>query len=593
MNRKIFKCLIFLSVIVGLLVSCNGSHTKFQDLSPDPHPNPAPDPKPNPKPDPQPEDDPNADQHIKINITPETLFGQSLSQELPTKLGTGVDSRINFPKFNSCLLDMPVTVEDPVYEIYQNPMLYSQIASELNVGVVGNHDFGLISSSKAAQALRDTVNTEHTLKLTYGVSVKQFSSAYPINFGIKNLNDDSRSLLSHNESNFFDKCGDSFVYQAKRGAVFILTLSLNFDSASAKDYFIKYFNLTTDQPNVQVASVMDYISQFADVSKKNLVLTINAQQFGGSNEKLQRLLNPNLSCEPSNFEQCAIQIQKLDNYMKQDFVSTVDFNDKNSLHTFDYLTRSYGSLQIFFKTHLAPLSNNYQVAKDYIQNAINDDRRVYNFLVNYQNQPLMNNVDDATKAMLSNSVNNYKQMMTEYNHSLDMLQTCYADTNNLGSSCYFIMARLGYLRSKYQDFIDFAKKMSLVVSIDSTDGNQDLLIPIDLNNNCVNSSGNQQCYGKFALYRSGGAHGYFNNNAICLLDTTTDMAYFKNLHDDRLQGKLMYCTFQKGKIYSTYLKRNGTDLTKAISGTVFKNNIDLEVDNSVSADGYNAVIGYK
>lgn len=577
------KLLVYLglSLLSLLVVSCNGWRTTPSNVSP------------NPGPAPSPEDDPNADQHLKINITPDLLLGQLPNQELSIQLGVGVDSRIKFPKINTCLLKMPMTTEAPVSVVYDTPMSYNQIVDILNIGISGNNDIGLFSSSSFSNAMRNTLNTDHSIKFTYGATIKQFSTIYPNNFGINNLNVEAKLLFNNSEKQFYEKCGDSFVYQAQRGGVFLLTLSLSFDSELTKQYFVDYFNLKDNLDNVSnvnSATLLEYISHFALLTKKNVVLEIYARQFGGDLSTLNNLYPNKISCNAENIDQCKFVLGQLEDYRNNYFNSTVNFDNEDELHTFSYLYRSYGSLKIFFKTALPALDNNYLIARTYIENMVNEDRKEYNFLVTYSNQPLMAIVDKDTQDMLNMAILQYKQMINQYNLNIDLLQNCYNDTSSLGQSCYYMMVQMNSIRSNYLDYIKFAKNLANNISLQYSDGSKDILIPVDMQDTCYENGSGSSCYGRYALYKDSKSPGYFNNNVTCIFDNTKDMSYFNSLHLDYLQNKLLYCSYQKGKIYSSYIKRVDTNLTQGISGIVARDNPNVEIDSPVDETGYNVLI---
>ncbi len=579
MKKNLFAYLV-MSLLSLLVISCNGWQSNAGNGIPNPGPNPGP----------SPEDDPNQDQHFNINITPDLLIGQFSSQELPIQLGVGVDSRIKFPKINSCLLKFPMTTEDPISSVYNEPMSYNQIVDVLNVGVAGNNNIGLFSSSIFSHALRDTISTDHSLKFTYGATLKQLSTIYPNDFGLNNLTTEAKTLFNQNEKQFYEKCGDSFVYEAQRGGVFLLTLSLSFDGELTKQYFIDYFKLKDNISNINSATLLEYISQFALLTKKNVVLELYAKQFGGDLSALNNLYPNNISCNADNIDQCRFVLNQLEDYKNNSFTGTINFNNENNLHTFNYLYRSYGSLRIFFKNVLPALDNNYQIAKTYIENMVNEDRKEYNFLINYSNQPLMVNVDKDTKDMLSMAISQYKQMITDYNSNIDLLQNCYNDTSSLGQSCYYMMVQMNSIRNNYIDYIKFAKNLANNISLQYSDGSKDILIPIDMQDTCYDNSSGLACYGKYALYKDSKSPGYFNNNVTCIFDNTNDMSYFNSLHLDYLQNKLLYCSYQKGKIYSSYIKRVSSNLNIGIAGIVARDNQNFEVDSNVDETGYNVLI---
>ena len=265
----------------------------------------------------------------------------------------------------------------------------------------------------------------------------------------------------------------------------------------------------------------------------NAVFRVKIVQIGGDQTKFGATFGAgDITCplQSRNLSACSNMINKAKEYATH-LNSAVNFNLPKTLYTFDYTADTYAKYMI--PVELPPLPDAVQVAKKSLIDSISHDRTMLQYLQAYQRQTMMVNVDDITKEWLLKSTENYTGMIHEY-ENYNIINACYGDTNHLEKSCNNAVTQISNLHKKYQQYIDFANKMSLTIMLNSPAGMM-RYIPARGEASCTkNVDKHMECIGRyvqfFDQYPNNTECSYcFHNTVICYIDTTSTASYITQI----------------------------------------------------------------
>lgn len=462
--------------------------------------------------------------------------------ETPVRLGYGFDDRTGISMGLSCL----VNADDPNAIVLSNPQgsvdFTDTISSDvvgnlLNTSVSGNADFGLFSVSLAAKYTRDSMDSRQSMNFSYLQTMAADATFTVKGLGNNILSPDAQSLLAQGNDAFTNVCGNSIVQSSKEGAVLMVNVSIQFANASLKEQFEGEASGSISG----IGSIKGAFEQSSQTSTKNATFSVKAYQLGGDPTKLAKIFgNPDpqgqyniVTCSATNLDSCQNMINDVISYAKNDFQTSVNFKDPNTLYTYEFNPREYSRFGV--QTSLTPLTPDQQSAKNYLTTNITQDRRMLDYLNAYQKQAFYASmVDDVTKRNIVQATKDYTVMIDNYNN-FNIINACYGDTNKINTECVSSAGQVKNMRGMYQSSINFANLMAKVMEMNSPVGTM-IFVPINAGDSSVGDI-NTNIMGIFAAYSTTNK----TYSSSCLIDTSPDNQYFKQGFP-QFAGKSVYCT---------------------------------------------------
>lgn len=508
------------------------------------------------------------------------------------RLGDGFDSRTGIGMGINCLAnaDDPsaITLSDPIGEGTFSTAIDSQTLSDLiNAKVSGEMNFGLFSASAEARYMRDSLDTRQSIKFNYFQGMTQDAVYKVPGVGNKILDPDYRSLLEGGMDDFTGACGDSIVQSAKLGARLLVDVSIQFSSSSLKEKF-------EGEAKGSILGIGAISGAFSDFSHKydsKATMSVRVLQLGGDVTKLANIYGvpdkdgnfPVVACSETNISACKQIINDTISYAKNDFQNTIDFKTGKNIHTFDYSTKAYSKFAV--KATLPILAEEQKSAREYLTDAITQDRKMLDYLQAYQKQSFYTNItlmDFQTKKDIEQSINDYVKMIADYNN-YQILDSCYGDTENINTRCIYAANEIKKMHTKYQQSINIANSLGGTVVVWQSGLGTIVFVPLRA---WGSGNYNSDTYGYMSVYDT--KDNKFIDNSACVFDTTTNNAYMRNTHPDMI-GASLVCD---GGIFSNsmyYVKRIANYHNTGVGGRIING---IKNDYPLLQDGYNASYSY-
>jgi hypothetical protein len=290
-------------------------------------------------------------------------------------------------------------------------------------------------------------------------------------------------------------------------------------------------------------------------------ITVKALQLGGDATKLANVFgkpgpdgNYNVKkCTMQDVNSCANMINDIINYARNDFASSVNFKDGESLYTFATNEMLYEDLGI--QAHLPDLNSAEQEANQYLNDTITHDRTMLQYLQTYQRQSMMSKVDAITKDWLRKTTEQYEAMIKEYD-KYNIIDSCYGDTNNLEQRCVDAANHVKSMHIKNQEYIDFANNLAntIFMYFPQSPKISFRYVPRDVSTFCKTTNGKHECYGKFTQFADKYGNDLqcsycFHNALICDIDTTINSSY---LHSEMS----LKCAYTKDNTGNIFVRKN-------------------------------------
>lgn len=251
-------------------------------------------------------------------------------------------------------------------------------------------------------------------------------------------------------------------------------------------------------------------------------------------------------CANGVFSRCADMITGVIDYAKDTqngFPASIEnFSKPDKLQIYQYAEKYYKDIGVHAEPLILP--DSVIPDKEFLVTTITHDRRMLEYLKAYQQQSMMVNIDALTQDWLKKATENYQALIDEYDN-YDIVDACYGDTNNIAERCHSAVSQVKAMHSRYQKYIDSSEKLATVVAEYHPYGTFKY-IPNTIGSGCIKdgSSDNMNCTGTFAQYSDGNTHWtekhVFNDYVQCVIDTTSDSAYFKNAYPSQT-NKILIC----------------------------------------------------
>lgn len=508
------------------------------------------------------------------------------NMEIPVHMGYGLDNRTDMPKGVNCMAnkDVPnaVTISNQTSHIdFSSTTSASTIADMMNVGISGKASFGLYSASVSAQYARSSTDSRQSLHFNYLQTMSADATYKVPGVGNNALSADAQSLLNNGGglALFHKVCGNSFIQSANKGALLLVDVSIEFANAASKEKFSESINVKA----MGIGGITQAFDKERTKSTSGASITVKALQLGGDATKLANAFgkpgpdgNYNVKkCTMQDVNSCANMINDIINYARNDFATSVNFKDAESLYTFATNEMLYEDLGI--QAHLPDLTPAEQEANQYLNDTITHDRTMLQYLQAYQRQNMMSKVDPITKDWLRKATEQYEDMIKEYDN-YNIINSCYGDTTNLDKLCVDAENHVKDLHKKYQQYIDFANMMANTIVVATSA--QYKFIPSNAGDHCTKTQNGTECTGYYFIYTGSGD---LAENWVAAIDTSKNSDWF-NQYYPQLVGT-SYLSWGPDGSRDTYIKRmpNG-NLTQGIAGN-FVNGYPK--DAPVNAQGYN------
>lgn len=597
--RHLFKILVPLATTVVVTTACNnnvGGINKYDNQS---------------------TQKAGLNQHQKIvdMLHHNTLWQQHLSirenyltqtQEPPIHMGDGFDGRTGIGKGYNCLANFnavnKIQISNPSSDIrFSSVTSAAELSSMLGFGFSAKGGYGPFSASANAHYEESMKNTRQDMHFNYYQSERAEVSYVIPSSGNNALRPDARDLLVNGGGLdlFTDVCGDSFIDNAYIGALLFVDIAIHFDSATAKSEF----EASIKGKAMGIASVAAEFKKSEAFSASHATISVQAMQNGGDVAKFAEIFGTKdtqthnyavVDCAGGDIDMCVNMINGVIGYAQTSFAKSVDFTKPDNLYVYTYSAKTYKSIAI--QASLPPLTQAEQDANDYISNSIYHDRMMLDYLNTYKKQKnLISLMSPASYNKLNNAIQAYSDMVDKY-RNYQVLDACYGDTNHLEERCLKAADVIkNYLHKDYKDAINFANNLGNTIvanRYDSIHPYSYSFVPLDATCNDLG-----ECQGHFALYKNimteAGEKTTFEY-ATCLVDTTSDNYYFKNLYKEHV-GKIDVCTPIDDKHAESYIKRGsktaGTagDTTTGVWGRYPNGH---EVDDPVNQMGINTEMDF-
>ncbi len=542
-------------------------------------------------------------------------------------LGYGIDDRTGIVangggRVNNCL----VNENEPNNIIDSNPIAYlnfsnsidsDTLSAALNTSISGKASFGMFSGSLNASYARAVADTRESLHFHYLQTMSEDVSYKIPTVGNNVLNKDAQDLLKQGMQSFTNVCGNSFVKAAKRGAVLLVDVSIEFNNAEDKMKFAAGMNAKA----MSIGQVGIAFSNEKDSTTKNASFVMRALQLGGDGSGLADIFVPPdkdgnypiKKCE-TDFSTCSNVINQVINYAQNKFPNSVDFNKESTIYTFNYATMKYKDLGI--QAILPKFSDKIKDAVQYLTTTLDHDNKMYNYLKAYKAQWFYNSIDTGTKKDMEQAVQTYEYIINDTIKNHKVLYSCYGNLDDTEAKCLQARQEVEDLHKKAKESIDFAENMANTIVINDKHVGCNrvenaspvicnqvdyIYLPVSNDVTCnyfIDQS--TECYGHFIKIN---LLNYFNipsysipyEKRLALFDTTKDNSFFKNNYP-QYKGKI----FQIIAYMDSFTPKRGiivSDIAEYVQITPIKdlNTIALSLYKTklnVNNEGWNAKLLY-
>ncbi|MDD3266615.1 MAG: hypothetical protein PHC75_05475 [Burkholderiales bacterium] len=484
-----------------------------------------------------------ANEMLQNNIEPNISLGDGYDSR--TEIGTGINCLANSDSKDNIELSNPKGTID-----FKNTIDIDKISNYLHTGGSAGGGFAGFSASASADYVKASADTRQSINFNYLQTMSMDANYKMPSPGAttKILDPDIKSLLDDSPNDFTTVCGDSFLMSAKMGAILLVDAQLNFKNSTAKEEFKS--KASAGFIFGKAGASFDKISSD---SKENSSISIRILQLGGDPTKLANIFGDKqksgyhiIQCSIDNIASCDQVANNVIQYAQTDFQKNVDFHDYKTLYAYDFYNKPWSKLAI--KATLPELSTQTQEAIKYLNNTLELDKKMLQYLQAYQQQSFWNRVDEVSKANILYAKNDYQKMLKEYLDS-HILEACYSGGSDINKLCPITADNIKKMRQKYQVSIDLTNRLSsAILMTNSTSTLTFTFIPLSTTAGCTL----HECYGLWVSYVSLIYTKSFSWTAI--IDTTNSNTYFKNASITNptpqfLLGKSIYIYSGNGDMY--------------------------------------------
>ncbi|APJ03099.1 hypothetical protein [Silvanigrella aquatica] len=282
--------------------------------------------------------------NLSNNITKSTINknlsqANSIKTSIPNGETTSVSLLQGFNKMGytfteSCFendnIYYPKNIEKSVVNLSDN-MKEVDFRNVLNIGVSASVPVKGFEIAPELKYAREASVSRLSRSTTYSVYVrlgdakitKEKDSKIRLKPSLNSLFDANGVLVD--KYNFMKKCGDEIITQQRLSAKILITLKLNFDSQKILNSVEQKLGVAQNILSVGgkpgVNANVNYLNEEV---KKGVHLTLYAVQNGGKPAELTKILNLKNKCELSNIKECQGVLEKLNQYVGEDFYNQLD-----------------------------------------------------------------------------------------------------------------------------------------------------------------------------------------------------------------------------------------------------------------------------
>lgn len=230
---------------------------------------------------------------------------------------------------NSSEMSYPKNIEKAVVNLSDN-MSENDLRGALNIDFSSSVPAKGFEMSPELKFVRNASLSKLSKSTTLSVYVRMGDSKIANNNNSVTL---KPSLNSYFDSvgnlidpyNFIKKCGNEVVVSQRLSARLLITLKLNFDSQQIMNVVEGKLgavqNILTSAGKIAVNENLKYLDESI---KKGVHLNLYAVQLGGKPSDLTKIVNLKNSCEISKVEDCEHIVNKLNQYIFDDFNKQLD-----------------------------------------------------------------------------------------------------------------------------------------------------------------------------------------------------------------------------------------------------------------------------
>jgi hypothetical protein len=226
---------------------------------------------------------------------------------------------------------------------------YQTVLEVLKAKDSGGIHIGPFSLGRRSSYLRKIVETELSASYTFLYNL-QLPVKHVIPDPIQPVSAIGQSALAAGGSNFFNTCGDDYIYERVEGGLLFVTLRYDFASRIAKESFTSSVSISYGPINGSA----DY-SRLSASQKRSVKLTLEAYQEGGDPTQLAALVtntaNGARNCTVEHVTQCNSMINAIDQYALNNFNSSV----KTTPTVYGYTTLPYATAGVVGAPAIGPV----------------------------------------------------------------------------------------------------------------------------------------------------------------------------------------------------------------------------------------------
>jgi hypothetical protein len=229
--------------------------------------------------------------------------------------------------------------------------------------------------------------------------------------------------------NFIKKCGDEAIISQRLSAKLLITLKLNFDTQKVLNTVEAKLGVAQNILSIAGKIGVNGNVKFLDEeTQRGVHLNLYAVQLGGKPVDLTKILNLKNTCEISKIEECQNIIDKLNQYVSDDFNKQLDVNNPASWAVESSRTAPYDELIVLDPAGRSlgfPWVNNYDESIAYSKLKITVNQKISKQVDNYF---IASSLLDATN-LASDEKKDISEIADKSEANIDALQ-------NFSKECY-------------------------------------------------------------------------------------------------------------------------------------------------------------
>ncbi len=306
------------------------------------------------------------------------------------QLGYGIYSPTGAPANAVCMTVTPTTFTNPQGNIFfSQTITRQQLKQYLNLSIDGKGGWGDLSASSSGSFVASSEDDNYSRNFNY---LQDFSVDAGFNlqaWGIENLKPMYQSAFQQSPSAFLNYCGDSFVNNAKAGAVIAVNVKIQFNNHTDQQKFDSNVSIGGGMGNITGSIKRSNIA-----SSMNATIQITATQRGGAPDELAKIFKNSASgyyvtqCTLNNLDACNQVINGVISYasnLSQQLRDGTGNLIQDRLFYYSPNVVQYSDIGIGNETQ--PLSRDVQNAQDTLLNTLKQAKQDLIFVSHYSKSP--------------------------------------------------------------------------------------------------------------------------------------------------------------------------------------------------------------